>query len=218
VNSLNAVPVIGQPVAYGLGFIMLVLVVFTGSWARSLVTVAHEGGHMAMAVVTGRGYSRFTLADGGGGATHDIASHWGFGVILVLLAGYPAPCLLGLGGAALIAEGHAWSVVWAGLFLLLIAFFQAGNPLALAFTLLAFIGVGLAAVLGTPYVQVVVAVGLVWWLLIGGAYWSAKYLFEGGTSDAGRLAQTTFIPAALWDLLFTAIGIATLIAGIKYLL
>jgi len=59
--ALNNVPIVGAPVSYGLGFIMLVLVVLTDSWARSLVTVAHEGGHMLMAIITGRGYSGFRL-------------------------------------------------------------------------------------------------------------------------------------------------------------
>jgi hypothetical protein len=42
-EAVNAIPVVGEPLAWGLGFAMLLFVVFTDSWARSLVTVAHEG-------------------------------------------------------------------------------------------------------------------------------------------------------------------------------
>ncbi|MDT7637026.1 MAG: hypothetical protein QOC83_1314, partial [Pseudonocardiales bacterium] len=94
---------------------MLVLVVFTDSWARSLVTVAHEGGHMVMAIITGRGYSHFYLGDGGGGGTKLINAEWGIGDMAVRFVGYPMPCVLGLGGAAVIRHGQTWSVLWSAL-------------------------------------------------------------------------------------------------------
>jgi hypothetical protein len=53
---------------------------------------------MAMAVVTWRGHQGFKLTDGGGGGTAVSKNGWGIGKILILLAGYPAPPLLGLGG------------------------------------------------------------------------------------------------------------------------
>jgi hypothetical protein len=56
-------PVVGEPVAYGIGFAVLVLVAFTGGFAASLVTVTHEGGHMAMGLLTGAGVTSFTLTD-----------------------------------------------------------------------------------------------------------------------------------------------------------
>ncbi|WP_445188611.1 M50 family metallopeptidase [Pseudonocardia sp. Cha107L01] len=216
-NAVDSVPVIGQPLAYGLGFIMLIFIVFTDSWARSLVTVAHEGGHMAMAMVTWRGHQGFELTDGGGGETTLSKTGWGIGEILILLSGYPAPPLLGLGGAAVIRHGHAWSVLWAALVLLLVALFQAKNSLALLVTALAFLSVGWAALNGSPYLQAAVAIGLVWWMLFGGAYWSSVYLTQG-TSDASALAGATLIPRIMWDMLFASIGIICLWAGGHYLL
>jgi hypothetical protein len=55
------IPVVGQPVAFGIGFLVLVLVAFSGGVADSLVTAAHEGGHMITSLMTGRGVRRFEL-------------------------------------------------------------------------------------------------------------------------------------------------------------
>ena len=78
-NATNAVPVVATPLAYGIGLIMLVVVVFTESWAGSLVTVAHEGGHIIFAVLTFRGFSGLHLHDGGGGKTTGMDTSWGVG-------------------------------------------------------------------------------------------------------------------------------------------
>jgi hypothetical protein len=203
---------------------MLMLVVFTDSWARSLVTVAHEGGHMVMAIITGRGYSHLYLDDGGGGGTQLINAEWGIGDMAVRFVGYPMPCVLGLGGAALIRHGQTWSVLWSSLVLLLVAFFQAGGGraeggrLAQAVVLLAFLGVGWVALNAGPYLQVAVAVGLVWWMLIGGAYWASVGLSRGKGSDAAVLARRTLIPGVVWHVLWALIGTYALLVGGRYLL
>jgi Peptidase M50B-like len=217
VIAVNSVPIIGQPLAYGLGFTILIIIVYTESWAGSLVTVAHEGGHMAMALITWRGHRGFELREGGRGATFPEKTGWGVGEILILLAGYPTPPLLGLGAASMIRQAHAWSVLWAALVLLLIASFQARNGLAIMVTLLAFLGIGWAALNGSAYVQAGIAVALAWWMLIGGAYWSSVYLTPG-TSDAARLAGATLIPRIVWDMAFASIGVACLWAGGRILL
>jgi hypothetical protein len=200
-----------------LGFLILVLVVFTDSWARSLVTVAHEGGHMVMAIITGRGYSHFFLSDGGGGATKGIKAGWGIGDMAVTFVGYPMPCLLGLGGAAIIRHGHAWSVLWVALVLLLVTFFQAGSGsdeggwLAQVVVLLAFLGVGWVALNGSPYLQAAVAVGLVWWMLIGGAYWASV----GGVSIVRRPACPGALDVGEAGLALTAVFTATMTARVE---
>ena len=54
------IPVVGPPVAFGIGFLVLVLVAFSGGVADSPGTEAHEGGHMITSL-TGRGVRRFEL-------------------------------------------------------------------------------------------------------------------------------------------------------------
>src|SRR3712207_6126549 len=101
-EAVNAVPVIGQPLAYGIGFVMLAFVALTGSWARSLVTVAHEGGHMVLAALTGRGHRGFRIKDDGNAATAIVDDSFGVGDWFMTFAGYAFPPLLGLGGVVLI--------------------------------------------------------------------------------------------------------------------
>ena len=60
---------VGTPLAYGIGFLVLLLVVFAGPWGTSLVTVAHEGGHAVVGVLTFRGLKGFNLYEDGSADT-----------------------------------------------------------------------------------------------------------------------------------------------------
>lgn len=215
--GVNDVTIVGEPVAFGLGFFVLLFVLLTGELAHVLVTVAHEGGHVVMSVLTFRGHRGFELTDGGGGKTILVDTRWGPGDLLVRFVGYPAPSLLGLGGAAAIADGNAWGVLWAAVVLLLAAYFVAANPLALLVSTLAALGVGLVAVRGSAALQATVAVGLVWWMLLGGALWTIK-ASTAPKSDAGILSRRTLVPAVIWYLVWVAIALYALIVGAQLLL
>jgi hypothetical protein len=101
--------VVGEPVAYGMGAVVLVLVAFAGSVVRTIVTVAHEGGHMLAGLLFGRGITSFELTDGdeltgGGGTGLDPMS--GFGDVFITFVGYatpplePVPWIMGRGRGA----------------------------------------------------------------------------------------------------------------------
>jgi hypothetical protein len=224
VNTLNAVPVIGQPLAYGIGFLVLILVAFARPWSEALVTVAHESGHMITAIITGRGFKNFRLTEDGGGATPLINYSPGIADTIVRFSGYPTPPLMGLAGAALISKGQVWSVLWLAVVLLFVVFFQAarlneeGGPITQAIVLLAFLAVAWIAIDGPLALQAAVAVGLTWLLLIGGAYDSLTPFRGLRTGDGQVLGERTFIPAVGWELIWSAIGLYALIAGVKYLL
>jgi hypothetical protein len=64
VGHWQNIAVVGEPIAFGIGFLVLVLVAFTGGWADSIVTVAHEGGHMLALLLSGRGIKGFKLTEG----------------------------------------------------------------------------------------------------------------------------------------------------------
>ena len=49
----------GQPIVYVSGFIVLVLLAIARPWVESLVTVAHEGGHMVVGILTATGSAAF---------------------------------------------------------------------------------------------------------------------------------------------------------------
>jgi hypothetical protein len=211
-DELIGVPVVGQPVVYAAGFLALLLVVFTGSWAGSVVTVAHEGGHMLLSIVTFRGFSTFELRDGGGGKTNVSDGSWGVGDLLIRVAGYLTPPLLGLGAAGVLVAGNAWGVLAGSVVLLGIAFFYAGNPLANVVTLVAVAGVILVLWLGSAVLQVAVAAGLVWWMLLGGVR-GAILMSRQHPSDAYWMARRTLIPTIIWKTFWVAVALVCLYAG-----
>jgi hypothetical protein len=219
VNATNAVPVVGTPLAYGLGFVVLLLVVFTGSWARALVTLAHEGGHYTVAILTGYRPISYELDDGGGGGTAYESDWWSPLRLLRYFAGYATPPLLGLGGATLIAGGHAWSVLVIALVLLLTSFLIATNRLTITVAALAVLGIGAALAAGGPQIQVAVAVGLVWLLLIGGLYASVTIPRDSDESDLAKLQHdSVIIPRIVWQAAFVAIALFCLYKGGRALL
>jgi hypothetical protein len=85
------------------------LVLLAGRVVGPVVSVAHEGGHMAIGFLTGGKVEYFRLKPDSVNAEtkFDRLSGW-LGDILTTFAGYVTPPLLGLGGAVLLKEGHAW--------------------------------------------------------------------------------------------------------------
>ena len=194
------IPVVGRPVAYGIGFLVLVLVAFTGGVADSVVTVAHEGGHMITALMTGRGVVAFELigkedrTDGGTRLTP--ITGVGASDIIIRFAGYATPPLAGLVGAYSVAHGNSWGVLWAAIVLLAAVLLVRGNGLARTITGLVAVFILWAAVAGAAALQAAVAVGVVWLLLIGGL---GQVLVDNvGASDAYDLSGWTWIPRAFW--------------------
>ena len=212
------IPVVGEPVAFGIGFLVLVLVAYTGAFADSLVTVTHEGGHMLTDLLTGRGVEKFTLeetSDRMNGATTAMEVGGWLSRIIVSFSGYPAPSLAGLGGAYVIADGNSWGVLWVGIVLLAAALLVAAGTTALVITGAALAGVIWAAVAGSPTVQAVVAVGLVWLLLVGGL---RRTVLDNGGQDGVDLSKLTWIPPFVWFGLFLTIAVVSLWVGGRVLL
>jgi hypothetical protein len=98
----------------------LVAVVWTvlWRWTRTVVTIAHEGGHAVVAVLAGRGLTGIRLHADTSGLTVSTGARRGPGLVLTFLGGYPAPSLLGLGGALLVAADRAEVMLWIALGLL----------------------------------------------------------------------------------------------------
>ena len=98
----------------------LVAVVWTvlWRWTRTVVTIAHEGGHALVAVLAGRGLTGIRLHADTSGLTVSTGARRGPGLVFTFLGGYPAPSLLGLGGALLVAADRAEMMLWIALGLL----------------------------------------------------------------------------------------------------
>lgn len=211
--------VAGQPVVHVSGVIVVLLLATVPLWVEPFVTVAHEGGHIVVSILTGRYDGAFHVEQNSfGGATQADVS-WGVGGILSALAGYLTPPLVGLGGAVLVLEGRSWSVLWASVLLLLGALFQAKDLYTGLIVVLAGGGIGWAATAAPPEVQAGLAVGLVWLMLLGGITTMRGQRFGGDPrTDAGQLARLTWIPAFLWVALFWFVAIVCLWVGGRRLL
>jgi hypothetical protein len=216
------IAVVGEPVAYGIGFLVLVLVAFTGGVAATIVRVAHEGGHMLAALISGNRVTKFELNDGdevtGSGRTsyRDGSVGW-FSELVNMFAGYATPPLAGLGGAYVVADGNAWGVLLIGVVLLLaVLLIPEITPFALAVTSLLLAGVLWALIAGGPGVQAALAVGLVWLLLIGGLRMVLVRNVQSG--DVKELAAHTWIPRVVWFAAWLAIAVVSLWVGGRVLL
>lgn len=200
------------PVLAGAAVAALLLVAVAYTAVGAVVTVAHEAGHMAVGALTGHRIDYFEVKMGGEGATWHSDHGWGPGRILLSAAGYTAPPLLGLGGAALVAGGRAWPLLWTTVALLALALPKAEREWTTFVVLLCGAAVGYVGLYGTPTQQAAVAAGLVWLLLFGGAR-AAVQSSTGDGSDAALLARDTLIPRFAWKAAFVAFALYCLWKG-----
>jgi Peptidase M50B-like len=203
----------GSTVVYVAGFVALLLVVFTGTWAGSIVTVAHEGGHVVVALLSGRNPAGFVVNETTGGGETRFKGGWGVSLVFIFLAGYLTPPLIGLAGANLVLSGRSWSVLWAAVILLAGSFLHARGAFTNLVVVLAGVGIGWAAVRGDAAVQSLVAVTIVWWMLFGGLSSLVGQGLGVNGSDADQLARCTWIPAIVWVALFWFVAVVCLWVG-----
>ncbi|MFJ8268922.1 M50 family metallopeptidase [Streptomyces sp. NPDC094154] len=191
--------------------------------SRNAITIAHEGGHGLVALLTGRTLTGIRLHSDTSGLTVSRGKPHGIGMILTASAGYTAPPLLGLGGAALLATGRITLLLWVATALLVAMLVMIRNAYG-ALTVLLTGGLFLlVSWLTGPQVQAAFAYAVIWFLLLGGVRpafeLQAKRARGGaGDSDADQLSRLTHVPAALWLFLFHAVSLCSLIGGGRWLL
>ncbi|MFC5994410.1 M50 family metallopeptidase [Pseudonocardia hispaniensis] len=207
-----------RPVVLGAGVFALLLVWWTTSWrlTRTVVTIAHEGGHAVSAVLAGRGLTGIRLHADTSGVTHTTGAGRGIGLVLTFLGGYPAPSLLGLSGAVLVAADRADVLLWIVTGLLVATLIHIRN----GFGVVAVVGTGgmtgAVAYAAPPDVRIVCATALCWFLLFGGLR-AVRELQRGRRngrhrdSDADQLARLTGLPGGMWAALFWLLSTAALI-------
>jgi hypothetical protein len=214
--GVNDVPIVGEPVAYGVGFIVLLFVCFSAVLRQYFVTLAHEGGHVLVAAVSLRKKITMELKDNGDGETTYRGSGW-FSELINGIIGYASPPLLGLAAAVLIALGNPWAVLLGAVVLAFALIPFSIKSLAFVVPVVVVLGVGYVLIQGSSQLQAAVAVAIAWLLLIGGA--ADNLSFRGRKGDASGLAQTTIIvPAFVWELLWAFISVVALIVGGQLLL
>ncbi|MFE5918324.1 M50 family metallopeptidase [Streptomyces sp. NPDC056468] len=191
--------------------------------SRNAITIAHEGGHGLIALLTGRALTGIRLHSDTSGLTVSRGKPHGIGMILTAAAGYTAPPLLGLGGAALLGGGRITLLLWLATALLVAMLVMIRNAYG---ALTVFVTGGtfvLVSWLTGPQVQAAFAYVVVWFLLVGGVRpafeLQAKRSRGGaGDSDADQLSRLTHVPAWLWFFLFHAVSLCSLIGGGRWLL
>ncbi len=205
--------------------VALVAVVAAPVWrlSRNIVTIAHEGGHGLVALLTGRRLSGIRLHSDTSGLTVSSGKPSGAGMILTAAAGYLAPPLLGLGGAALLAAGHITALLWTAIVLLAGLLVMIRN----AFGVLSVLVTGAAFLLVSWYAGDRTQAGFaylgVWFLLLAGVrpvLELQRKRRHGGApdSDADQLARLTGVAAVLWVALFMVTALASLLAGGSWLI
>ncbi|POX55558.1 hypothetical protein C3489_09585 [Streptomyces sp. Ru71] len=191
--------------------------------SRNAITIAHEGGHGLVALLTGRQLTGIRLHSDTSGLTVSRGKPYGLGMILTAAAGYTAPPLLGLGGAALLGAGRITLLLWVATALLVAMLVMIRNAYGALTVLLTGGTFVLVSWLAGPQVQAAFAYAVVWFLLLGGVrpgfeLQSKRSRGGAGDSDADQLSRLTHAPAGLWLFLFHAVSLCSLIGGGRWLL
>jgi hypothetical protein len=214
------------PAAWVIGLtalLALAVVLNSGSWrlAGKVITIAHEGGHALVSLLSGRRLDGIRLHSDSSGVTYSRGKETGPALVLTAAAGYVTPSLLGAGAAWLLAERHLTAMLWLALVLLAATFLAIRNLFGALAVLVTAGGVFVVSYFASAAVQAGFAYLAAWFLLFGGLR-PVVELARGSSgrrqrwtrgSDADQLARLTGAPAGLWITLFMLVALAALIAG-----
>ena len=214
------------------GLAALVIVLDAHSWrlASKVITIAHEGGHALVSVLSGRRLEGIRLHTDSSGVTYSRGKRHGPGLVLTAAAGYVTPPLLGAGAALLLAERHVTAMLWLALILLAATFLAVRNAFGAAAVLATAAGVFAISYFASAAVQAGFAYLAAWFLLFGGI----RPVLElprrrrrtsrrsrpsrGGASDADQLARLTGVSSGVWVALFVLVSALALAVGARLLI
>jgi hypothetical protein len=185
---------------------------------RTVITIAHEGGHATAALLARRRLRGIRLHSDTSGVTLSHGRPTGPGMVFTAAAGYVAPSLAGAGYAALLWVDHITAALWLGVLLLalmLIAIRNVYGVIAVVGTAAAIVGV---AMFTEPRVQAAFAYAFAWFLLLGGIrpvfeLQRLRRLRMAPDSDADQLARLTRVPGLLWVLWFALVAVGAAVCG-----
>jgi Peptidase M50B-like len=217
-----------DPVLVLLALLVSAAAVLTPAWrvTRHAVTIVHEAGHGFAATVTGRRLSGIRLHSDTSGVTVSVGRPSGPGMALTLLAGYPAPALIGLGIAWLAGTGRAAAALWGMLLLVVLVLVQIRNWFGLWSVLVSGAAVFALTWWAPGPWQSFGAVAVGGFLLLGGVRTVGELQSarrrerrgRAGTTDADQLARVAGLPAILWVGLFLLVALASAAGGAVLLL
>lgn len=204
----------------GTAVVALLLVMYRRTWrvVRNVITIAHEGGHAAAAVLSGRRLQGVRLHSDTSGLTLSRGKRSGPGMVLTLAAGYAAPSLLGVGGAALLASGRVTLLLWLSILLAVAMLVMIRNAFGVVSVVVTGAVLFSVSWYADPRWQAIFAYAAVWFLLIGGV----RPVFEmqrqrrrglARSSDPDQLAGVTPVAAGVWVAFFLLVCVGSLTAS-----
>ena len=216
----TSVPDLPTEVLLGTAGVAALLILSPTLWriTRNVVTIAHEGAHGVVALVSGRRLSGIRLHSDTSGLTVSAGRPTGLGMVLTCAAGYLGPGLFGLGAAALLAAGHAIGLLWALLLLLALVLLQIRNWYGLWSVLVTGVVVFAATWWLPPDGQAAFAALATWFLLLAAPrtvleLQASRRRRRAPDSDADQLARLTRVPAVLWVGFFLLVDLGVLLLG-----
>jgi len=178
---------------------------------RHGITIVHEAGHGVAATLTGRRLAGIRLHSDTSGLTVSVGRPRGPGMVLTLLAGYPAPSAVGVLVAWAVAAGRAPLALWGALVLLVLVLVQIRNWFGLWSVLVAGAAVGAVTWFADPAWRMRAALALAVLLVLGGLRATLELPAasrRGSGSDADQLARVTRVPTAFWLLVLLLAALA----------
>ena len=203
----------------------LFIVAVDGLWrpARNVITIVHEAGHALTALLVGRRLSGIQLHSDTSGVTLSRGKPSGPGMVLTAFGGYPAPSLLGLLFAALLAGDRLAILLTVCALLVLGSLVMIRNGYGVLLLLLA--GAVLFGVswFASDEVQAGFGYLITWLLLFGGLrplgeLQRKRRRGRARDSDADQLARLTGAPGLFWVLVCGLIGVGCLGVSAAWLL
>lgn len=191
---------------------------------RHLATLLHEAGHAIVGVLVGRKLRGIRLHSDTSGLTVSRGKPTGPGMVATLLAGYPAPAVVGLAGAWLVSAGYAAGMLWALVLLWALMLVFIRNFYGLWVILVTGVGVAVLSSTASAEILSITAYLMVWSLLLVAPravvelQRSRRRQRSSTSSDADQLARLTRIPAGFWIAVFWLICAGCLVLGGWFLL
>jgi hypothetical protein len=206
------------------GVIALVAVAHGPTWkvTRNVVTIAHEGGHALLALVTGRKLDGIRLHSDTSGVTVSRGKPRGPGMILTAAAGYVTPPLLGLGCAWLLSDGRITLMLWTAIALLAAMLLMIRNAYGVLSVVVTGAVIFLVSWFGDAKVQAGFAYLGAAFLLLAGArpvieLQQKRARRQARDSDADQLARLTGVPGLAWVGVFAVLAVLALVLGAQLL-
>jgi hypothetical protein len=226
-SGTQAVPPVWVVVISGLAALVVVLDVRGWHLARNAITIAHEGGHALVSVLTGRRLEGIRLHSDTSGETVSRGRGSGPGMVLTAAAGYVTPPLLGAGAAVLLFTHHVTLLLWAFLVLLVACFAAMRNAYGVLVALVAGAAVFVVSAFASALVQALFSYAVAWFLLFGGLRPVVELArsrrrrssrrWRGGISDADQLARLTGVPGGVWIGVFAVVAVVAIVVGARLL-